>query len=45
MPQEKERKLIGMPLSKKGKSYLVIKTSKRNVFIVQPLHKMRKKKS
>lgn len=37
MPREKERKLLGMPRSTTGKRFLVIKTSKANKFIVQPL--------
>lgn len=43
MPREKEMKLYGMPRSPKGKAYMVIKTSKANTFLVQPLHRMRKK--
>lgn len=42
MPKERERKLKGFPRSKTGEKFFVVKTSKKDVFIINPLKKRRK---
>jgi len=40
----KERKIIGLPRLRKGSKLLLIKTSKRAVFIVQRLPRIRRRR-